>query len=125
MRKSKPDTAERKVDEKGCSPLCPTKINENHVLVRLFLALAINQHREADGQLRRPKTDHAGSACPRRYLGALPLGREWGDAESVEIEPDMNWADLEGFVRSELGAIVSWNLRLFQRLVEHSYSANP
>ena len=84
------------------------------VLVRLFLELHINEHRESDGHSRRPRNNSAGSSSayqtrdnasyPRRYRSALATGHEWADTESVDDETDVNSADLQGFVRSELEA---------------------
>ena len=83
------------------------------VLVRLFPELHINEHRESDGYSRRPRNDHTGpssayqrreqTSYPRRYRSALATGHEWADTDSVD-ETDVNSADLQGFVRSELEA---------------------
>ena len=85
------------------------------VLVRLFPELHFNEHRESDGHSRRPRNDHAGSSSayqrrehtsyPRRYRSALATGHEWADTESVDDATDVNSADLQGFVRSELEAL--------------------
>ena len=85
------------------------------VLVRLFPELHINEHRESDGYSRRSRNDHTGpsSACqrreqtsyPRRHRSALATGHEWADTDSVDDETDVNSADLQGFVRSELEAL--------------------
>ena len=85
------------------------------VLVRLFPELHINEHRESDGYSRRPRNDHTGpssayqrreqTSYPRRYRSALATGHEWADTDSVDDETDVNSADLQGFVRSELEAL--------------------
>ena len=64
-----------------------------------------------DGQ----KNDHTGpssvyqrreqTSYPRRYRSALATGHEWADTDSVDDETDVNSADLQGFVRSELEAL--------------------
>ena len=84
------------------------------VLVRLFPELHIDEHRESDGYSRRSRNDQTGpsSACqrreqtsyPRRYRSTLATGHEWADTDSVD-ETDVNSADLQGFVRSELEAL--------------------
>ena len=92
------------------------RINDvKRVLVRLFPELHINEHREFDGQQRRPRNDNAGSSSAyqrrehasyqRRYSSALASGHEWADTESVDEETDVNSGDLRGFVRSELKAL--------------------
>ena len=83
------------------------------VLVRLFPELHINEHRESDG--RRSRNDHTGSSSayqrrdqtsyPRRYRSTLATGHEWADTDSVDDETDVNSADLQVFVRSELEAL--------------------
>ena len=85
------------------------------VLVRLFPELHINEHRESDGYSRRPRNDHTGpssayqkreqTSYPRRYRCAPATGHEWVDTDSVDGETDVNSADLQGFVRSELEAL--------------------
>ena len=45
------------------------------------------------------------ASYPRRYRSALGTGHEWADTESVDDETDVNSADLQGFVRSELEAL--------------------
>ena len=98
-----------------------------HVLVKLFPELHINEHphRESDGHTRRPRNDHTGSSsayqrreqtsCARRYRSALGTGHEWADTDSVDDETDVNSADLQGFVRSELENSLSllrrWRLK--------------
>ena len=85
------------------------------VLVRLFPELHINEHRESDGYSRRPRNDHTGpssayqrreqTSYTRRYRSTLATGHEWADTDSVDDETDVNFADLQGFVRSELEAL--------------------
>ena len=85
------------------------------VLVRLFPELHINEHREPDGHSRRSRNDHTGPSSayqrreqmsyPRRYRSTLATGHEWADTDSVDDETDVNSADLQGFVRSELEAL--------------------
>ena len=85
------------------------------VLVRLFPELHINEHRESDGYLRRSRNDHTGpssvyqrreqTSYPRRYRSTLATGHERADTDSVDDETDVNSADLQGFVRSELEAL--------------------
>ena len=82
------------------------------VLVRLFPELHINEHRESDGHSRRSRNDHTGpssayqrreqTSYPRRYRSTLATGHEWADTDSVDDETDVNSADLQGFVQSEL-----------------------
>ena len=65
--------------------------------------------------LTTPRNDHAGSSSayqrrehtshPRRHRSALATGHEWADTESFDDETDVNNADLQGFVRSELEAL--------------------
>ena len=45
------------------------------------------------------------TSYPRRYRSALATGHEWVDTDSVDDETDVNSADLQGFVRSELEAL--------------------
>ena len=88
------------------------------VLVRPFPELHINENRESDGYSRRSRNDHTGPSSayqrkeqmsyPRRYRSTLATGHEWADTDSVDDETDVNSADLQGFMRSELDA-VSWN----------------
>ena len=64
---------------------------------------------------RRPRNGNAGSSSasqrlenasyPRRYRSALATCHKWADTESVDQEIDVNSADLQGFVRSELEAL--------------------
>ena len=64
------------------------------VLVRLCPELHISEHREFDGQARRPRTDNTGSSSasqtrenasnPCRDRSALAAGPEWPDTESVD-----------------------------------------
>ena len=85
------------------------------VLVRLFPELHINEHRESDGYSRQPRNDHTEpssayqrreqTSYPRRYRSALATVHEWADTDSVDDETDVNSADLQGFVRSELEAL--------------------
>ena len=85
------------------------------VLVRLFPELHISEHREPDGYSRRPRNEHTGcssayqrreqTSYPRRYRSTLAIGQEWADTDSVDDETDVNSADLQGFVRSELEAL--------------------
>ena len=85
------------------------------VLVRLFPELHINVHRESDGYSRRSTNDHTGPSSayqrreqtlyPRRYRSTLATGHEWADTDSVDDETDVNPADLQGFLRSELEAL--------------------
>ena len=84
-------------------------------LVRLFPELHINEHRESDGYSRRSRNNHTGpssayqrreqTSYPRRYRSTLATGHEWADTDSVDDETDVNSADLQGFVRSELEAL--------------------
>ena len=74
------------------------------VLVRLFPELHINEHREFDGQSRRPRTDNAGpssayqrrenASYPRRNRSAFATGHEL--TESGDEETDLNSADFQG-----------------------------
>ena len=89
------------------------------VLVRLFLELHINEHRESDGHSRWSRSDHTGpssayqrreqTSYPRRCRSTLATGHEWADIDSVDHEPDVNSADLQNFVRSELEALSAGN----------------
>ena len=53
---------------------------------------------------RREQTSY-----PRRYRSTLATGHVWADADSVDDETEVNSADLQVFVRSELEAQPSWN----------------
>ena len=75
----------------------------NRVLVRLFRELHITEHRESDGYSRRSRNDHTGPSSA--YQRTLATGHEWADTDSVDDETDVNSADLQGFVRSELEAL--------------------
>ena len=45
------------------------------------------------------------TSFPRRYRGTLATGHERADTDSVDDGTDVNSADFQGFVRSELGAL--------------------
>ena len=85
------------------------------VSVRLFPELHINEHREPDGHSRRSRNDHTGPSSahqrreqmsyPRRHRSTLTAGHEEADTDSVDEETDVDSADLQGFVRSELEAL--------------------
>ena len=53
-----------------------------------------------DDQRRRETAPY-----PRRYRSALTTGHEWADTDSFDEDVDVNSADLQGFVRSELEAL--------------------
>ena len=61
------------------------------------------------------------TSYPRRHRSALATGHEWADTDSVDDETDVNSADLQGFVRSELEALSAAG-RLSQRPLECFYS---
>ena len=102
------------------------------VLLRLFPELHINEHRESDGHSRRSRNDHTGpssayqrreqTSYPRRHLSTLATGHEWADTGSVDDETDVNSADLQGFVRSELEALSAGVDDFSQRSFECFYS---
>ena len=100
------------------------------VFVRHFPTLHFNEHRESDGHSRRPTTlDHRQRIRDenrhRTHVDTAVLSRlvhEWADTESVDDETDVNSADLQGFVRSELEALSAGINDFFQRSVECFYS---
>ena len=90
------------------------RINDvKHVLVRLFPELHINEHRESDGHSRRPRNENAGSTHRREMhhtrvdtavLSRLVMSGQTRKALTQRLT-DVNSADLQGFVRSEVEAL--------------------